>query len=242
VDKPDQQQAPILITGVGKRIGLAIAKHLLTQGQPIIGTYRTRYDSIDELEALGAELHFCDLYDQPTVLQLINTVDEGHAALRGIIHNASDWIPESSNLPPEAVFQKMMQVHAGAPYEINRLLADKLQAYEGPHADIIHMTDYVVTKGSKKHIAYAASKAALDNMTLSFSALLAPHVKVNAIAPAMIMFNDDDDASYREKTLKKSLMELAPGTDEILEAIDYLLNSRYVTGRTLHVDGGRHLK
>ncbi|TLS81376.1 SDR family oxidoreductase, partial [Photobacterium damselae subsp. damselae] len=80
------------------------------------------------------------------------------------------------------------------------------------------------------------------NMTLSFSAQLAPRVKVNAIAPAMIMFNDDDDDAYRAKTLKKSLMEIAPGTDEILEAVDYLLKSRYVTGRTLHVDGGRHLK
>ncbi|MDN2660351.1 dihydromonapterin reductase [Neptunomonas phycophila] len=235
-------QAPILITGVGKRIGLAIAKHLLAQGQPIIGTYRTHYESIDELQAQGAELYCCDLYDQAAVLNLINTLDEQHPTLRGIIHNASDWIPESSNLPPEVVFQKMMQVHAGAPYEINRLLSDKLLAYSGEHADIIHMTDYVASKGSKKHIAYAASKAALDNMTLSFSAQLAPRVKVNAIAPAMIMFNDDDDDAYRAKTLKKSLMEIAPGTDEILEAVDYLLKSRYVTGRTLHVDGGRHLK
>ena len=235
-------KAPILITGVGKRIGLALAEHFLANDQPVIGTYRTHYESIDALKAKGAELYECDLYEQSSVLRLIQQIESQHSSLRGIIHNASDWIPESSNLPPESVFQKMMQVHAGAPYEINRLLTDLLLAYEGESSDIIHMTDYVAERGSQKHVAYAASKAALANMTLSFSAMLAPKVKVNSIAPAMIMFNESDDDQYKSKTLKKSLMEIAPGAAEVIEAVEYLLKSRYVTGRTLNVDGGRHLK
>jgi dihydromonapterin reductase/dihydrofolate reductase len=48
----------------------------------------------------------------------------------------------------------------------------------------------VVERGSDKHIAYAASKAALDNMTRSFARKLAPEIKVNAIAPSLIMFNE----------------------------------------------------
>jgi dihydromonapterin reductase/dihydrofolate reductase len=235
-------KAPILITGVGKRIGLALAQHFLANDQPIIGTYRTHYESIDALKEAGAELYQCDLYEQPSVLRLIQQIESKHTSLRGIIHNASDWIPESSNLPPESVFQKMMQVHAGAPYEINRLLTDLLMAYPGESSDIIHMTDYVAERGSQKHVAYAASKAALANMTLSFSTMLAPKVKVNSIAPAMIMFNESDDDQYKSKTLKKSLMEIAPGAQEVIEAVEYLLKSRYVTGRTLNVDGGRHLK
>ena len=65
-------------------------------------------------------------------------------------------------------------------------------AHEGRHphhghaaSDIIHITDYVVERGSDKHIAYAASKAALDNMTRSFARKLAPEIKVNAIAPSL---------------------------------------------------------
>jgi dihydromonapterin reductase/dihydrofolate reductase len=57
----------------------------------------------------------------------------------------------------------------------------------------------VVERGSDKHIAYAASKAALDNMTRSFARKLAPEVKVNAIAPAMILFNESDDAEYASR-------------------------------------------
>lgn len=235
-------RAPIIITGIGKRIGYALAKHLLNLGQPVIGTYRTEYESIEELRQLGAELYCYDFYDNMQVASLIDTISYNHDQLRAIIHNASDWLPDRNPLSPAATLDRMMQIHVNAPYQINLALMDKLQACSAEFSDIIHFTDYVVDKGSKKHIAYAASKAALSNMTLSFSSLLAPKVKVNAIAPAMIMFNPDDDAEYRTKTLKKSLMEIEPGEQEIIETVNYLLHSRYVTGRTLHVDGGRHLK
>ncbi len=233
---------PIFITGVGKRIGYAVAKQFLDANQPIIGTYRTEYESITELRQRGAELYPCDLYDDAQIRTLLNAIKEKHTSLRAIIHNASDWLPDNTALSPATTLQKMMQIHVSTPYQINLELADLLNANSAEFSDIIHLTDYVVEKGSKKHIAYAASKAALSNMTLSFSTLLAPKVKVNSIAPAMILFNPDDDAEYRSKTLKKSLMEIEPGVQEVVEAIQYLLNSRYVTGRTLHVDGGRHLK
>lgn len=108
-------------------------------------------------------------------------------------------------------------------------------------ADIIHMSDYVASTGSKKHIAYAASKAALDNLTLSFATQLAPLVKVNSIAPALLMFNQHDDATYRKKALKKSLLGITPGEAEGVSAIRYILESRYLTGKVIALDGGRHL-
>ena len=133
----------------------------------------------------------------------------------------------------------MMDVHVTAPYRINLALEPQLKA--GSPADIIHIGDYVSGRGSRKHIAYAASKAAQDNLTLSFAARLAPDVKVNSIAPALILFNEDDDEAYREKTLKKSLMQREGGLDELLHHVDYLMDSGYVTGRVVHMDGGRHL-
>ena len=103
----------------------------------------------------------------------------------------------------------MMAVHVAAPYRINLGLADLLKA--GAPSDIVHLGDYVSGRGSKKHVAYAASKAAQDNLTLSFAAMLAPEVKVNSIAPALVLFNEHDDAAYREKTLRKSLMKREGG-------------------------------
>ena len=230
---------PILITGVGQRVGLHLARTFISRGQPVIGTYRSKRDSIDELAALGVELHRCDFYESAEVQALIDDVAAQHKGLRAIIHNASDWLPDNADYPPEEILRRMMAVHVAAPYQINLGLANLLKA--GTPADIVHIGDYVSGRGSKKHIAYAASKAAQDNLTLSFAASLAPDVKVNSIAPALVLFNDDDDEAYREKTLRKSLLQREGGLDEMQHQVDYLLGSRYVTGRVIHMDGGRHL-
>src|SRR5690606_20307745 len=89
------------------------------------------------------------------------------SSLRAIVHNASDWHPDTPGHEAE-VFQQMFQVHMLAPYLINLHCADML-LHDGP-ADIIHISDDVTRKGSRKHIAYAASKAGLDSLTLSFAA------------------------------------------------------------------------
>ena len=238
----------ILITGVGKRIGYALAKHYLAQGHHVIGTYRTHYDSIEQLGKLGASLHSCYLTDPAAIEALIAHINEHHARLDTIIHNASDWLPDNNGLSPGDTMARMMQIHVSAPYQINLALAPLLIAAAKTNDDnigasnIIHITDYVAEKGSKKHIAYAASKAALHNMTLSFASLLAPYVKVNSIAPAMILFNEHDDDAYKVKALAKAILPKEAGNNEIISLIDYLQNSHYVTGRSYAVDGGRQLK
>ncbi|WP_198781047.1 dihydromonapterin reductase [Shewanella putrefaciens] len=237
--------SPIIITGVGKRIGYALAKHFLAQGQQVIGTYRSHYSSIDELQALGATLIQGDFYDNAQVQTLIEQLSQ-YPKFRAIIHNASDWLADNSpSLAAHEVLQRMMQVHVSVPYQLNLALESQLRAgAEGEigASDVIHITDYVAEKGSAKHIAYAASKAALHNMTLSFAAKFAPEVKVNAIAPAMILFNQGDDAAYRQKTLAKAILPKEAGNQEIIALVEYLLDSRYVTGRSHNVDGGRHLR
>ena len=95
---------------------------------------------------------------------------------------------------------------------------------------------------AKRNALAAASKAALDNMTRSFARKLAPEVKVNSIAPSLILFNEHDDAEYRQQALNKSLMKTAPGEKEVIDLVDYLLTSCFVTGRSLPLDGGRHLR
>ena len=158
-----------------------------------------------------------------------------------MIHNASDWAQEKDNSNKHSLIERMMMIHAIAPYRINLALEKALCDCE-LQSDIIHMTDYVQETGSEKHMAYAASKAALHNLTLSFAKKLAPKVKVNSIAPALLMFNEDDDDAYKQKAIKKSLLELVPGAQEAVKAMNYLLDSDYMTGQTLHLNGGRHLK
>lgn len=232
----------ILITGVAKRIGLHLAQTFLQRGIPVIGTYRRERPALENLARQGAELHCSDFYDEAEPEALARAITNRHASLRAIIHNASDWLAESADLSPGEIFWRMMQVHVNAPYQLNLALAPLLMARSQLHADIIHVGDYVSSRGSSKHIAYAASKAAQDNLTLSFSARLAPKVKVNSIAPALVIFNDGDDENYRREARNKNLMQREGGLDELQHAVDYLLDSSYITGRVLPLDGGRHLR
>jgi dihydromonapterin reductase/dihydrofolate reductase len=232
----------ILVTGVSQRIGLHLANTFLDRGIAVIGTYRTPRPSIEALSNKGAELYQCDFYDQQQLNQLIKSIKNHHQSLRAIIHNASEWLPEKADLPAVDIMQRMMQIHVSTPYQLNLALENLLLNSKSKHADIIHIGDYVSSKGSKKHIGYAASKAAQDNLTFSFAAKLAPKVKVNSLAPALVIFNEHDDQAYRENAINKNLMQREAGLDEFQHAIDYLLASVYVTGRILPLDGGRHLK
>ncbi|CDT80514.1 Oxidoreductase, short chain dehydrogenase/reductase family [Vibrio coralliirubri] len=234
----------ILITGVGKRLGFALAQQLLADGYNVVGTYRSDYPQLQLLRDSGADLQQVDFYQQSSLEGFLHYVGQEYKTLRAIIHNASDWQPENKENPSENALQimnQMMTVHATVPYLVNLTLKDRLMSGDKT-SDIIHISDYVAEKGSKKHIAYAASKAALNNLTLSFSAMLAPKVKVNTLSPAMIKFNEHDDEAYKTKALQKALIPTEAGFEEIIDGIKFVLASHYMTGRILHLDGGRHLK
>jgi dihydromonapterin reductase/dihydrofolate reductase len=235
--------SPVVITGGAQRLGLALAQALRAEGQPVTITYRRERPVLDELRGQGIETIQADFGDDDGPEQLAGTLRERYPSLRALIHNASEWMPEGSRDNDGLVLESMLRVHVRAPYLLNQACGELLLRHGERHdyADIIHMSDYVASTGSSKHIAYAASKAALDNLTLSFASKYAPTVKVNSIAPALLMFNPGDDAAYRDRAARKSLLGIVPGESEGVNAVNYLLNSRYLTGKTIALDGGRHL-
>ncbi len=235
--------SPIVITGGAQRLGLAAALALHDEIAPVVITYRTERPQLELLRERGIETLRAEFDGGDATLAFADALRQRYVSLRAIIHNASEWVPEGGSLPDAEVLRRMLDVHVAAPYLINLACGDLLRRHGEAHglADIIHLSDYVAGTGSKKHTAYAASKAALDNLTLSFASKYAPLVKVNSIAPALLMFRPGDDSEYRSKAQRKSLLEAAPGEAEGVEAIRFLLQSRYLTGKTIALDGGRHL-
>jgi dihydromonapterin reductase/dihydrofolate reductase len=231
--------APVLITGASQRVGLYCAERFLSEGQAVIISYRNDRPGVQRLRELGAIAIHGDFSSQETILAFIAELKTHTDCLRAIVHNASEWLGETQGDEGD-VFMRMVNVHMLAPYLINLHCAPLLHRSET--ADIIHIGDDVTRKGSSKHIAYCASKAGLDNLTLSFAARFAPRIKVNGIAPAMLMFQPDDDAAYRARTLEKSALGIEPGAEVIYQSLRYLLENPYVTGTTLTVNGGRHVK
>jgi len=231
--------APILLTGAGQRVGLYCAERLLDDGHPLIITYRQERPSVQRLRERGAVAIEADFSSEAGIIAFVAELKKHTSSLRAIVHNASQWLAETPG-DEAAIFQQMFSVHMLAPYLINLHCAELLR--QSTPADIVHISDDVTHKGSAKHLAYCASKAGLESLTLSFAAKYAPAIKVNGIAPALILFNDGDDAQYRAKTLAKSALGIEPGAQVIYQSLRYLLDNPYVTGTTLSVNGGRHLK
>ena len=230
--------AAILITGASQRLGLHCVRRFLETGQPVIISYRQERPEVEELRQLGVRCIQADFSTEAGILDFIAEVKATTSVLRAIVHNASLWLTEDAHTAD--AFTQMHNVHVLAPYLINTHCEPLLR--QADQADIVHITDDVIRKGSAKRIAYSASKAGLDNLTLSFAARFAPHIKVNSLAPALIMLQPDDDEVYQRRATAKSVMGTVPGAEVIYQSLSYLLDIPYVTGTTLTVNGGRHLK
>lgn len=233
----------MIITGGAQRLGLATACALQKKGYPVVITYRKYRPELDALRRKGIETLRADFGEEGGARRLARELCNRYSSLRAIIHNASEWLAEGTEQSDASIMQRMLNTHVMAPYLINQDCGQLLERYGQEHgyADVIHMSDYVAATGSRKHIAYAASKAALDNLTLSYASKFAPWVKVNSIAPALLMFNQGDPEAYRQQALKKSLLGIVPGAAEGVSTIEYILDSRFLTGKTIALDGGRHL-
>lgn len=232
--------APTLITGAGTRLGLALAHALLDQGQAVVATYRSARPEVQDLIDKGATLVRADFSTDAGIEAAVEALVDTCPNLSSIVHNASSWEKDLEGPDDLAVLARMMRIHVGASLRLTDALAPALLTSESP--SVINISDHVANRGSDQHMAYAASKAALLNLTKSQAKKYAPRIRINALCPALLAFRDEDDANYRATTLAKSPLGIEPGFEVAIEAIQYLQKNAYTTGIVLPLDGGRPLK
>ncbi|WJD69530.1 dihydromonapterin reductase [Pseudomonas asiatica] len=224
--------SPILVTGASQRVGLALALELAQAGHTVVSASRSVQPQAAHPNIVQFQADLCQAADRQALIEYLHNHYDG---LRAIIHNASLWLDDGlDNL------ETMFRLHVEAPYHLNLALGDMLTKVE--KADIIHICDETSSRGSKSHIGYAATKAALQNMVLSFAEKYAPKVHVNGILPGLLILKEGGDETYRQQTLKKALLEFEPGAGPLIETVKYLLASQYSTGSQVVINGGRHLK
>lgn len=131
---------PILITGGGRRIGLALAHHFLNLRHPVIVSYRTEYPSIEGLRKAGAVCIQADFSTDEGILAFAEKVKATTTGLRAVIHNASAWRAEKPGTSLSETLSAMLQIHVNAPYLLNHALQDLLRGHGHAAGDIIHFT------------------------------------------------------------------------------------------------------
>lgn len=228
-----------MVTGCGRRLGFYLTQALLDSGWSVVGQYRTPRTELNTLEEQGAILHQVDFNSVSACEQFAQQLTQ-YPDVSLVIHNASEFRPEGDGLHPQAKqLESFFYVHMMAPYLINQALRPVLAKQE--NALIIHITDISTHSPWPKYTGYIATKAGSDSLAKSFAKALAPEIRVNTIAPGPILFLDEHDSAWREQVLAKTPLGREGGLEPIWQSVQFLIDNTYLTGATIHVDGGRSL-
>ena len=233
----------ILITGVTRRVGADLAGHLLDAGHRVIGSYRRETDALRDLIDRGLIALPLDLLERDRIEPFARTVADHTDRLDLIVHNASIWHRDEDCAADPGLATAMYTVHVTAPIELTEALHRTLPARQRDdgQADrqVVFLTDAHIDEGEPNHIHYIASKAAIEGSIRSLALRYAPHTRVNAIAPGLLMFHPEDDERYRRERLARRLLPFEPGPGVVAQTIDYLMACPLINQAVIRLDTGR---
>lgn len=235
-----------LVTGAATGIGRATARRLARDGYEVAVHYRAHRPEaealVEEIRAMGgaAFLVPADLNARPEVERLARAVLDRWDSLDALVHNAGSYPrARASELAPEA-FEAPFRLHVFAPAELTRRLEPAL-ARANP-GRVVFVSSILAFTGSRHGAHYAAAKAAQLGLARSLATELAPRIRVNVVAPgaidtAIIADQTPDERRRREATIP---LGRVGRPEEVAEAIAFLVSERssYLTGTTIHVNGG----
>lgn len=239
----------VLITGAAKRVGAVIARFLHAQGVNVVIHYRSSEaaaralcEELNQQRKNSAHLVQADLANYERLPNLIEQSLQAWNRLDALINNASDFFPTPIGQVDNLQWEKLFSSNLKGPFFLSQAAVSALKEHRGT---IINITDIHAQKPLKNYSVYCMAKAGLVMMTQSLAKELAPHIRVNAVAPGAIMWPTEDN-SLNEKlktdiTSRIALRRLGDPLD-IAKAILFLIeNADYVTGQILAIDGGRLL-
>ena len=236
-----------LITGGGRRVGRALALALAGQGATVAVHYnasgagaREVVDGITSAHGKGrAEAFGGDLTDPGTPEDLVGRVVKRYGGLDVLVNSAAIMERTPFGETTVAEWERIIALNLRAPFFLAQAAAPHLRARRGA---IVNIADLAAFETWPAYIPHGISKSGVVHMTRAMARVLAPEVRVNAIAPGTVLLPDDwtrdDEARLNETTpLKRQ------GTPEdVAAAMLFLLDAAYITGETIIVDGGRHVR
>jgi pteridine reductase len=229
-----------IITGGGVRLGRAMALHLAKKGFDIAlhhnASSKNAELALAEIRSLGvrSELFPCDFTDLKAAENLLKEILAEFSDIELLINSASNFIQEDIEHTTNQSLDDTFHINLLAPYILMREY--KKQVNGGM---IVNILDERISRNVPTFAAYSVAKVGLSHLTHLASIEWGATVRVNGIAPGLILAPAGGPADYLERG-KKIIPTLTHGTvDDICRGLDYLLESKFVNGETLFIDGGQ---
>ena len=238
-----------LITG-GKRIGAVVAERLAGVGVDVALSYNRSRDEAGLAAARvrragrTAAVMQADLTRPSEVGRLVDTTASRFGRLDILINMASVYQRTSFDALTEADWTGTLDVDLSAACRLARAAAPHLRSAGGGR--IVNFTDWIAASGRPRYrgyLPYYVAKRAVIGLTEALALELAGDgILVNAIAPGPIVPPPDLDAGEVEAVERATPVGRWGGPEAIADAVVGVLQSDFITGETIRVDGGRHLR
>jgi pteridine reductase len=239
----------VLVTGGAKRVGAAICRRLHAAGANIALHYRSSEREAralaDELSALRENSALCvqaDLLDVAALPDMVAQVTRHFGRLDALVNNASSFYPT----PLAGINAEKWDDLIGTNLKAPLWLAQASQAeLRRRHGAIVNIVDIHAERPMHGHLLYSVAKAGLSALTLALAQELAPQVRVNAVAPGVIIWPEGEqwqEQTLRDKIVAHTLLKREGEPDDIARTVKFLLaDAPYITGQIINVDGGRSI-
>ncbi len=246
-----------IVTGSATGLGAEVARRLAGKGGNVVINYTrseaAARETATECQALGADAILCqaDVSVDEDCRRMAAEALERWGRIDGLVNNAA-----TSVIVPHADleglssddFQRVLAVNVIGAFQMVRAVAPAMQA-QGKGA-IVNISSGSAFSGAGSSIAYAASKAALNVMTRSLARALAPEIRVNAVCPGVMQtrwwregLGEAGYQAFIDRYAASAPLRTAGTTQAVADPVVWLLEgAEHVTGETIMVDAGSHLR
>ena len=245
-----------IVTGSATGIGAAVARRLASSGVRIVINYRKSKTDAEATAAAcksaGGEalLHECDVSHDDDCRAMVAAAAERWGRVDYLVNNAGTTkYVDHKNLDGLSAedFQRIYSVNVIGAFQMARAAAPHMRKVG--HAAIVNVSSTAGLRGTGSSIAYAASKAALNTLTLSLARVLAPEIRVNAVCPGFVKtrwvkegLGEESFAARIASYELLSPLKISSTPDDVAQTIVWLLaDATHLTGECLRLDDGTHL-
>ncbi len=246
-----------IVTGSSSGIGAATVRMLAENGGHVVINYSKSAAAAEkvaaECRAFGVETLTCqaDVGNEADRLRLVDETMKKFGRVTGLVNNAGTTVfVDHANLGglSEEDFLNLYKLNVVGAFMMTRACEAPMRA--GGTGSVVNISSVAGVMGVGSSIAYAASKGALNTMTLSLARVMGPEIRVNTVCPGFVVgewlkqgMGEEKYESTRAALAKGTALRKPGGTAEDMaeSVIWFLYGARHVTGELLLTDGGQHL-
>ena len=241
-----------LVTGAGRRVGRAIAESLAGEGARLAIHFNESRAGADELlsevRARGgeAEVFQANLLEVAACEALVEAVQRRFGALDVLVNSAAVMVRTPFGEVTAGQWDSMFALNLRAPFFLSQAAA-RAMGWGGAERGqrdgaIINIADLAAYESWIGYVPHGISKSGIVRMTKSLAKVLGPRIRVNAVAPGAVLLPEGFSEAEAAHLAETAPLRRLGDPRDVSDAVLYLLKAEFVTGETLIVDGGRHVR